>query len=93
MEALAKLSDELGNPGVAKLHLEAKRRKIRVSKAQVQDLVKRQGARQLFQPVQKSQGKSAAESYSTRYQADLADMRHTPSSGFTYFIISQCQQS
>ena len=87
MEALAKLSDELGNPGVAKLHLEAKRRKIRVSKAQVQDLVKRQGARQLFQPVQKSAGKSASESYSARYQADLADMSTTPSRGFKYVLI------
>ena len=62
MEALAKLSDELGNPGVAKLHLEAKRRNIKVTKQQVQELVKRQGARQLFQPVQKSQGANAAES-------------------------------
>ena len=87
MQALAQLSNELGNPGVAKLHLEAKRRKLRVSKQQVQDLVKRQGARQLFQPVQKSAGKSAAESYSARYQADIADMSTTPSRGFKYFLI------
>ena len=66
MEALAKLSDELGNPGVAKLHLEAKRRHIKVSKQQVQDLVKRQGARQIFQPVQKYQGKNAAENDSAK---------------------------
>ena len=87
MEALAQLSDELGNPGTAKLHLEAKRRELKVSKQQVQDLVKRQGARQLFQPAQQSQGKNAAESYSARYQADLADMSTTPSRGFKYFLI------
>ena len=87
MQALGELSDELGNPGAAKLFLEARRRKNKVSRQQVQDLVKRQGARQLFQPVQKSQGKSAAESYSARFQADLADMSTTPSRGHTYFLI------
>ena len=88
MEALAKLSDELGNPGVRALLLEAKRRKIKhVSKAQVSELVKRQGQRQIFSKVQQSAGKSAAESYSARYQADLADMSTTPSRGFKYFLI------
>ena len=86
MQALAELSDQLGNPGAQKLYLEARRRKIPVSRAQVQDLVKRQGQRQLFQPVQPSKGQSAAESYSARYQADLADMSTTPSKGFRYFL-------
>ena len=62
MEALAELSDQLGNPGAAKLFLEAKRCKIRVSRAQVESLVKRQGNRQLFNPAQPSGGQSAAES-------------------------------
>ena len=87
MEALVELSDQLGNPGAAKLFLEAKRRKIKVSRAQVEALVKRQGNRQLFNPVQPSRGKSAAESYSARYQADLADMVNSPSKGFRYFIV------
>ena len=86
MQALAELSDQLGNPGAQKLYLEARRRKIPVSRAQVQDLVKRQGQRQLFQPVQPSKGKSAAEGYSARYQADLADMSTTPSKGFPFFL-------
>ena len=87
MQALAELSDQLGNPGAQKLYLEARRRKIPVSRAQVQDLVKRQGQRQLFQPVQPSKGKSAAEGYSARYQADLADMSTTPSKGFPFFLV------
>ena len=74
MEALAELSDQLGNPGARRLHLEARRRGIQVTRKQVEDLVKRQGQRQIFQPVQPSKGKSAAEGYSARYQADLADM-------------------
>ena len=86
MQALAELSDQLGNPGAQKLYLEARRRKIPVSRAQVQDLVKRQGQRQLFQPAQPSKGQSAAEGYSARYQADLADMSTTPSKGFRYFL-------
>ena len=86
MQALAELSDQLGNPGAQKLFLEARRRKIPVTRAQVQNLVKRQGQRQLFQPVQPSRGKSAAEGYSARYQADLADMSTTPSKGFRYFL-------
>ena len=86
MEALAELSDQLGNPGAQKLYLEARRRKIPVSRAQVQDLVKRQGQRQLFQPVQPSKGQSAAEGYSARYQADLADMSTTPSKGCRFFL-------
>jgi hypothetical protein len=36
--------------------------------------------------VQPSKGKSAAEDYSARYQADLADMSTTPSQGFKYFL-------
>ena len=87
MEALAELSDQLGNPGSRRLHLEARRRGIRVSRKQVEDLVKRQGQRQIFQPVQPSKGKSAAEGYSARYQADLADMSSTPSKGFRYFLV------
>ena len=86
MEELARLSDQLGNPGAQKLFLEAKRRRIRVSQAQVTDFVKRQGARQLFQPAQPSKGKSAAEGYSARYQADLADMSTSPSKGNRYLL-------
>ena len=49
--------------------------------------MKRQGQRQVFNAVQPSRGKSAAESYRARYQADLADMVNSPSRGMRYFLI------
>ena len=88
MEALAELSDQLGNPGTAKLLLEAKQRKIRVSRAHVESLVKRQGNRQLFQPLQPAKGTCASESSPARYQADLADLSTNTRNGFRYFLIA-----
>ena len=87
MEALSSLSDELGNPGVDKLLLEARRRQLDVTRRDVVSLVRRQGQRQLFKPLQPSRGKSATENYSARYQADLADLSTTPSKGYKYFLL------
>ncbi len=78
MEALRALSHKLGSPGVEKLWIAARTRGLPVTKAQVYDLVRRQGERQLFMPVRPSLGKSASEGIDVRFQMDLIDWRTEP---------------
>ena len=86
-ESLQRLSEELNLPGAQRLYNEARKRKLQVTRQQVQRLVARQGEQQVFQPAQVSKGKSASERYPARYQADLGDMTANPYQGHRYFIL------
>ena len=62
MQRVKDLYDELGAPGQQKLWLEARKRKIAVTKTQVNEFVQRQAERQVFsQPLPRAEGKSASE--------------------------------
>ena len=74
MAELQALSDELGNPGVEGLFIAARRRGLDVTKAEVRRIVASDGAKQVFAPVQRSQGRSVAESINARWQMDLIDL-------------------
>ena len=75
-EQLSKLSDRLGAPSVDKLFIAAKQRGLNVTKKQVRDFSRRQGERQIYRPVQKSEGKTASETIDSRFQMDLIDLHN-----------------
>jgi hypothetical protein len=76
MIALRALSKELGSPGALALYTAARKRGINITRKQVKDLVSKQGENQIFTAVQKSAGKSTAESEFARFQADVIDLRN-----------------
>ena len=80
-DRLNQLSDRLGNPGVSKLIIAAKKAGINASKQQITEFVGRQGQRQIFMPMQRSKGKSASEGVDARYQLDLIDFKSDPRGG------------
>ena len=76
MSALKRLSDRLGTPSAEKLFIAAKQRGLAVTKKQVRDFTERLGERQVYRPVQRSEGKTASEIIDSRFQMDLIDL-HT----------------
>ena len=72
MERVTKLYEELGAPGQAKLWQEVRKRKIPVTRTQVNDFVSRQAERQVHvAPLPQAVGQSASESPDARYQLDV----------------------
>ena len=76
IDKLQKISADLGNPGVDKLFIAARRRGLQVTKRQVKTLLSRLGDRQIFRAVQPSKGKTASEDIDTRFQMDLIDLHN-----------------
>ena len=76
MQRVTDLSEELGMPGTTKLWLEVWKRKIPVSRTQVNQFVQRQAERQVFtQPLPRSEGKIASEDVDVRYMIDVVNFR------------------
>ena len=76
MQRVQALYEELGAPGQQKLWLEVRKRKIQVTRSQVNEFVSRQGERQVFaQPLPQSKGKTAAEDVHARYMLDVVFFR------------------
>ena len=76
MQRVKDLYDELGMPGQQKLFLEVRKRKIPVSRTQVNEFVQRQAERQVFtQPLPRSEGKTASEDENSRFQIDVVNFR------------------
>ena len=76
MIALKTLSKELGSPGALALYTAARKRGIAVTRQQVKELVSEQGETQIFTAVQRSAGRSVAETEFARFQADVIDQRN-----------------
>jgi hypothetical protein len=87
MEALIDLAKELRHPGVEKLWAAAREAEIRVTKAQVRDLLATQGQRQVYKPLPTSKGASVAEAPGFRYQMDLLDFKNDPSKGNSIILL------
>ena len=87
MQLLADLAKTLGTPGGTKLYQAAKRRGLRVTKAEVKDFISRKGQKQIFRPVQPSKGRAAAEGPRTRFQMDLIDLKFDASRGFKNVLV------
>ena len=63
-------------PGQQKLWLEVRKRKIAVTKSQVNEFVQRQAERQVFtQPLPRAEGKTASEDVNSRYMMDVVVFR------------------
>ena len=76
MQRVRDLYDELGAPGQQKLFLEVRKRKIPVSRTQVNEFVQRQAERQVFtQPLPRAEGKTASEDVDARYMIDVINLR------------------
>ena len=76
MQRVRDLYDELGMPGAQKLWLEVRKRKIAVTKSQINDFVQRQAERQVFaQPLPRAEGKTASEDVNARYMLDVVFVR------------------
>jgi hypothetical protein len=86
MEQLIALAKSLGNPGADKLYIAARKRNIPVTRNQIKQYVAALGEKQIFRPLPRSSGVTAAEDIATRFQADLIDYRTKPSeaNGVTY---------
>jgi len=78
LQRARKLSKELGQPGVKALQLAAKKAGIPVTKAEVEKIVKQQGERQIFGPLQAAEGKTVSRGPDDSWQMDLADLRNQP---------------
>ena len=76
MQRVKDLYEELGAPGQQKLFLEVRKRKIPVSRTQVNEFVQRQAERQVFsQPLPRAEGKTASEDVDARYMLDVVNFR------------------
>jgi len=76
MQRVKDLYDELGAPGQQKLNLEVRKRKIPVSRTQVNEFVQRQAERQVFaKPLPRAEGKTASEDVDARYMIDIVNFR------------------
>ena len=76
MQRVRDIYAELGMPGQQKLWLEVRKRKIPVSRSQVNEFVQKQAERQVFtQPLPRAQGKTASEDINSRYMIDIVNFR------------------
>ena len=76
----------MGNPGADKLYIAARKRGIPATRSQVKQYIGAIGSKQIFKPLPRSSGVTAAEDVATRFQADLIDYHTKPSvaNGITY---------
>ena len=76
MQRVRELYEELGAPGQQKLWLEVRKRKIQVTRSQVNEFVAKQGERQVFtQPLPPAKGQTAAENVNALYMLDVVLVR------------------
>lgn len=86
MQALEKLSIELGHPGVDALWIAAKKRKIDVKKQDVREYVAGNGKKQVLGAPQRATGKTVSED-DNRWMADLVDVTNAPAGKWKYFLV------
>ena len=71
---LRRLNEELGFPGQQALLLAARKRGIATTRQEVRELVESNATKQTLAPLQRSEGKTVAESEHARWQMDLAEL-------------------
>jgi transposase InsO family protein len=85
-DELRALSESLGNPGAEALFTAAKRKKLAVSRKQVQEFVRTKGEKQVLGPPQRAAGKTVSEA-NNRWQMDLVDVSNVPAGNHKFFLI------
>ena len=87
MDRLTELAKELGSTGLEKLWRGARSRNIPVTRQQIKEFLSTKGEAQVFRPLPKSAGKTAAEGPGTRFQMDLIDMKNSKSNGMSVILV------
>ena len=85
MSALERLNKELSYPGQQALYLAARKKGLEVTRDEVKKLVSSNTAKQEISAAQPSKGKIAAETKTSRWQADLAEF-HPRDSGLKKLV-------
>ena len=85
-QAIARVSAELGHPGIDALFVALKRRRINATRKQVQDYVKQKSEKQVFAPPQRASGKTISED-DNRIMADLIDVSNVPAKPYKFFLV------
>ena len=75
MQKLRELNEELGKPSQTKLLAAAKKAGLKVSRAQVEEVVKADSTRELFKQPQAQRGSHATNDEGAQWQADLVDLK------------------
>ena len=79
-ERLKEIQLKIGNAGIEKLYLEAKKQKVQgISKEAVRLYLATDEAKQILKPLPESKGKTGSEAQQFRVQMDLIDMKYSPS--------------
>ncbi len=86
IDDLRALSQSLGNPGAEALYTAAKRRKLAVSKKDVQEFVKTKSEKQVLGAPQRAAGKSISEN-DNRWMMDLIDVSQVPAGSWKFFLV------
>jgi hypothetical protein len=77
-QLLARLSNDLGHPGVAPLWLAVQKKGLKLTRKQVENYVKQKGSKQIFQAVQPAKGKTVSEALDARWMMDLIVFENQP---------------
>ena len=86
MEALKRLSADLGNPGAAALYTAARRKNLDITRKQVQDFVKSNSTKQVLGAPQRAEGKTISEN-DNRWMMDLVDVSRVPAGSWKFFLV------
>ena len=79
-EQLKDIQLKIGNVGIDKLFLEAKKQKVKgISREAIRLYLATDASKQLFKPLPKSEGRSASEAQGFRIQMDLIDSKFNAS--------------
>jgi transposase InsO family protein len=85
-DELRALSESLGNPGAEALYTAAKRKKLAVTKKQVQEFVRAKSEKQVLGAPQRAAGKSVSED-DNRWMMDLIDVSRVPAGSWKFFLV------
>ena len=79
--------EELNFPSREKLKIALRKRNIRFTEDQIDEVVKKSGARQIYAPRSTCPGEVASHSPDTRWGADVANLTSNPSSSDHKYIV------
>ena len=86
---IAKVSDELSYPGVGTLYKALQQRGIRVTRKQVEEVVRGQEQRQLISNIKSVRGRATAPRKNDRWDLDIIVYVAQPSNGVENILIAQ----
>ena len=89
MEAIRDVYEELNQPGVQRLAIALRRRRIPFKQEQLRALVAGDETKQLLAPPVRTRGKVTAPGPNVRWAADVVDFTARPSGAARYILVAQ----